>query len=64
METLRDKIAAQLRRCAQCGHEWLKKPHAPEPARCPNHACRSKRWAENQAGDKIKLREPHYEPID
>ncbi len=51
METIAEKIAAHARKCAICGWEWLKKPHLPEPKRCPNHACRSKEWRGKVASD-------------
>lgn len=44
MKTLAEKAAELGRKCAVCGHEWLKKPHLDDPKRCPNHACRSKVW--------------------
>lgn len=39
-----ETIAERARKCAVCGHEWVRKDGAPDPARCPNHKCRSMRW--------------------
>lgn len=41
---MNETIAERTRKCADCGHEWVKTQGAPDPARCPNHACRSKKW--------------------
>ncbi len=43
MSGLRD-IAKRLRRCARCGHQWLRRAGLPEPRRCPNDRCRTMRW--------------------
>lgn len=45
METIEDKLARLARKCAVCGHEWIKSSaKRSDPARCPNHACRSSKW--------------------
>lgn len=42
--SMSESISERTRKCADCGHEWVKTQGAPDPARCPNHACRSKKW--------------------
>jgi hypothetical protein len=33
-----------VRQCKLCAYEWVKHKEKPEPARCPNKACRSRFW--------------------
>lgn len=36
------EVQSAYRKCAVCSHEWVRR--GPDPARCPNNECRSKRW--------------------
>ncbi len=61
---LSEKLLERTRKCADCGHEWLKRsPKDADPKRCPNHQCRSKKWkiqtsmsAESKTGEIATLR--------
>ncbi len=33
-----------VRKCAVCHHEWVRREGYPEPRRCPNPKCRSMKW--------------------
>ena len=44
-------LAFTVRR-AVCGHEWVKRDGAEDPARCPNHKCRSTKWRGKQEANE------------
>jgi hypothetical protein len=57
------RFLSKLRKCAVCGHEWIRRDggaaelaatsrYPPDPARCPNHKCRSTKWRAKQEGAK------------
>ena len=55
--TFADRMRERARKCAVCGHEWLKSSvRAPDPRRCPNHECRSTKWRgdKEENGDHIQ----------
>lgn len=47
-----DTLAERARKCAVCGHEWVKRDGAEDPARCPNHKCRSTKWRGKQEANE------------
>jgi hypothetical protein len=48
------------RKCSVCGHEWVRRDKAKDPKRCPNEACRSKKWAEGIVQPSILNIEVEY----
>ena len=37
-------LETRCKKCAECGHEWIKKQDTQDPKRCPNHKCRTVDW--------------------